>query len=63
MAVPHSIVPCATEEYPTAAKRPHNSILENRNLKAKGINVMPNWREDVARFVDEYRDRLLHELG
>ena len=40
MAVAHNITPCSTDQYPTAALRPKNSILENRRLKEKGINEM-----------------------
>lgn len=61
MDVAHSIIPCTTAQYPTAAKRPKNSILENQRLKEKGINVMPDWREDVDRFVANFHDRLLNE--
>lgn len=61
MDVAHTIVPCTTEQYPTAAKRPKNSILENRRLKAKGIHVMSGWRDDVDQFVVNFRDRLLNE--
>lgn len=61
MGVTHTLIPCTTEQYPTAAKRPKNSILENRHLKAKGINMMPDWRNDVDQFVANFRDRLLNE--
>ena len=62
MQVPHNIVPCTSEEYPTPAKRPINSILENRHLKEKGLNIMPQWRDDVDRFVSGYREDLLEEI-
>ncbi|UCD31194.1 MAG: dTDP-4-dehydrorhamnose reductase [Desulfobacterales bacterium] len=61
MNVTHTVIPCTTEQYPTAAKRPKNSILENRHLKAKGINIMPDWRDDVDQFIANFRDRLLNE--
>lgn len=60
--VPHNIVPCTSEEYPTPAKRPINSILENRHLKEKGINVMPQWQDDIDRFVSGFREDLLAEI-
>lgn len=61
MQVPHSLIPCATEEYPTAARRPKNSILENCRLKQEGLSCMPDWKADVDEFVARFRDRLLQE--
>jgi len=43
MKAPHCLVPCTTADYPTAATRPMNSILENRRLKNAGINLMQDW--------------------
>ncbi|MDA3798287.1 MAG: dTDP-4-dehydrorhamnose reductase [Kiritimatiellae bacterium] len=49
--IPFSMEPCSTEEYPTPAKRPSNSILENKRLKDLNINVMVNWQDDLAEFI------------
>ncbi len=62
MDVPHTIIPCTTEEYPTPTARPMNSILENRNLKEKGMNIMANWKSDVDKFVLNFREVLLKEI-
>jgi len=62
MEVSHNIVQCSSKEYPTPAKRPKNSILENRHLKEKGINVMPQWQNDIDRFVSGFREDLLAEI-
>ena len=59
MKVPFSLEPCSTEEYPTPAHRPANSILENRILKEQGLNVMQDWQEDVDDFVGMYQKELL----
>jgi dTDP-4-dehydrorhamnose reductase len=61
MGVPHNVVPCTTDQYPTRAVRPKNSILENRRLKAEGINVMRPWKEDLEEFARRFRERLLQE--
>jgi dTDP-4-dehydrorhamnose reductase len=63
MGIKARVRPCLTEEYPTPARRPKNSILENHRLKREGINIMPNWREDIERFVETHRERLMAEVG
>ena len=62
MGVPHSLVPCTTEEYPTIAQRPKNSTLENRRLKEGGINVMVHWQTDLDQFVSTFGRRLIEEV-
>ncbi len=59
--VPHRIIPCLSEEFPTAAARPKNSILENRRLKETDMNIMAYWREDLDRFVSRFRESLINE--
>ena len=62
MQVSHNIVPCTSEEYPTRAKRPKNSILENRHLKEKGINIMSQWQADIDEFVSGFGEELVAEI-
>jgi dTDP-4-dehydrorhamnose reductase len=63
MNVPHRLVPCTSEEFPTAAVRPKNSILENRRLKEAGINIMEPWQEDVAQYAEQYAEQLLQSVA
>ena len=38
------LVPIRTCDYPTKAKRPAYSVLENRRLAQAGLDLMPHWR-------------------
>jgi dTDP-4-dehydrorhamnose reductase len=57
------VEPCSTDEFPRAAKRPVNSILENRLLKKQGINVMKDWKEDLDEFLDKFGQELIREAS
>jgi dTDP-4-dehydrorhamnose reductase len=61
MRVAHNLSPCTSEQYPTRAIRPRNSIMENQRLKEAGINCMCHWEEDLEQFVTLFRDRLIRE--
>lgn len=61
MGVAHAIAPCTTADYPTPARRPANSILENRVLHQNGLNRMHDWKTDIASFVARFREQLLAE--
>jgi dTDP-4-dehydrorhamnose reductase len=63
MAVPHRLTPCTTSDYPLPARRPANSILENRRLHQQALNVMGNWQQDMEEFVSLFRDELLSQLA
>lgn len=61
MRVPFSLEPCSTAAYPTPARRPANSILENAVLKKHGLNRMVSWEEDVMEFARRHGEELLAE--
>lgn len=50
--------PCKTEEFPRPARRPVNSVLENRLLQLEGLDLMPFWQEAFHRFWDLYGEQL-----
>lgn len=53
--------PCSIKDYPHAAKRPRNCILENRRGKKQGLCLMDDWQEDTDYFLDTYGDALIQE--
>ena len=51
-ATPPRLIPIASREYPTPARRPLNSRLDNGKLaRAFGI-CLPDWREALALCMD-----------
>ena len=45
--------PCTTPDYPTPARRPTYSVLDNRRLETALGHALPDWRDALARFLDE----------
>jgi len=62
LSIKHNFVPCSTDEYPTPAKRPANSILENTRLKELGINVFKNWRDELKNFAVAHGEDVQKEV-
>jgi dTDP-4-dehydrorhamnose reductase len=62
MAVKARVQPCTTAEYPTPARRPMNSILENRALKRGSVNIMPHWEHDLTQFIEIHKTELMREI-
>ena len=62
MGLDISVTPITTAEYPTPARRPQNSILENQRLKDQGLNLMRPWQDDLQEFVSLYREALYQEM-
>jgi len=61
MGLDISVTPITTAAYPTPARRPQNSILENQRLKDQGLNLMRPWQDDLQEFVSLYREALYQE--
>ena len=47
------IIPISSDEYPSAAKRPHNSRLSKASLDAAGFARLPSWQDALGRFLEE----------
>lgn len=60
--ISHCFVPCASDEYPTPAKRPLNSILENSRLKQLEMNRFADWREELKMYVKQCGATVLKEV-
>jgi dTDP-4-dehydrorhamnose reductase len=59
LGVRATLEPCSSNQVTTPARRPHNSILENRLLKKQGLNIMPDWEKDLDAFLDRHKDELI----
>ncbi|RLB18622.1 MAG: dTDP-4-dehydrorhamnose reductase [Deltaproteobacteria bacterium] len=53
--------PCSLTDIQRPAKRPVNCVLENRNLKEQGLNIMRPWKEDLDTFLEKYGPDLISE--
>ncbi len=45
------VIPIASEEYPTKAKRPKNSKLSKGMLDKNGFHRLPSWQDALGRFM------------
>jgi dTDP-4-dehydrorhamnose reductase len=50
---PARVVPITTAEYPTPARRPAYSVLDNAALRLQGLPLLPDWHEPLERLVKE----------
>jgi dTDP-4-dehydrorhamnose reductase len=51
MGMQVSLTPVGSEAYPTRARRPRFSVLDNRRLREAGLEEMPAWRDALARYL------------
>lgn len=56
--LPCRVLPVASSEYPTPAKRPLNSRLDGSALSGAGIEPMPSVENALDRYLDEIRDEI-----
>jgi dTDP-4-dehydrorhamnose reductase len=54
-----SIEPSSLDDYAHGARRPVNCILENRLLKKQGLNILPEWDQDVAAYLKQFGPELV----
>ncbi|HVF32920.1 MAG TPA: dTDP-4-dehydrorhamnose reductase [Acidimicrobiales bacterium] len=50
---PQRVVPVSTADYPTPARRPAYSVLDNAALRLQGLPLLPDWHEPLERLVKE----------
>ncbi len=50
---PARVTPITTADYPTPARRPAYSVLDNAALRLQGLPLLPDWRESLGRLVKE----------
>lgn len=48
-----TVNPLKTEEYPTKAKRPHNSCFSKDELEQHGFARLPHWTDALTRYIAE----------
>ena len=54
--LPCRVLPVASSEYPTPARRPMNSRLDGSRLAAAGIEPMPTVEDALDRYLEEIKD-------
>jgi len=51
-----ALLPARSSDFPAAVKRPNYSVLENANLKAQGLDIMPNWSSALGEYLAQRSD-------
>jgi dTDP-4-dehydrorhamnose reductase len=52
---PERVVPCATADYPTPARRPAYSVLGSERRRPRGLPELPPWQESLLAVVEGLR--------
>ncbi|ACX68010.1 dTDP-4-dehydrorhamnose reductase [Paenibacillus sp. Y412MC10] len=48
--------PCTTDQFPRAAPRPANSVLEHMSIRTNGFADLPHWQDALKRFIAKMKD-------
>lgn len=59
--VPVRPIPVSSAEFPTHARRPANTTLENFMLKIQGMDIMPHWRDSLAAQIQKIKEVVENE--
>jgi dTDP-4-dehydrorhamnose reductase len=51
LGFPVDLTAVSSDAFPTKARRPRYSVLDNRNLRAIGLPDLPAWREGLRRYL------------
>ncbi|NCU05201.1 MAG: dTDP-4-dehydrorhamnose reductase [Chitinophagaceae bacterium] len=46
------LYPASVKDFPLVVKRPFYSVMENQNLKRAGIDIIPDWKEALIKFLN-----------
>lgn len=46
-----AVTPLTSEEFPSKAKRPHNSRLDKSKLTEQGFQLLPTWQDALSRYL------------
>ena len=49
--------PVSSDEFPSKAKRPHNSRMSKDKLEENGFQRLPSWEDALARYLKEINEK------